>query len=139
MRTIPLHDDGTRGSEARTHGLRVSVRPSYLPDQSKPGEGQWLFAYHVEIFNESMDSVHLLSRHWVITDAGGRVEEVSGPGVIGERPVIGPGETYEYESYCPLSTPFGTMRGSYKMRNDAGLVFDVRIATFELTPPMVVH
>ncbi len=137
MRSIPLIDDGTRGSEATTHGLRVSVRPSYLPEQSKPG--QWLFAYNVEIFNESMESVQLLSRHWVITDADGRVEEVSGPGVVGEQPVIGPGDTYDYESYCPLPTPFGTMRGSYKMRSEAGHLFDVRIATFELAPPMAIH
>jgi len=122
-----------------TRGLRVVVKPTYLPEQSKPGEGQWLFAYHVEIFNESMEVVRLLARYWVITDADGRVEEVSGPGVVGEQPLIGPGESYEYESYCPLSTPFGTMRGSYQMRSEAGVLFDVRISTFELSLPMAVH
>lgn len=139
MRSIPLHDDGTRGSVATTRGLRVKVKPFYLPEQSKPEENQWLFAYNIEIFNESMEAVQLISRRWVITDADGRVEEVSGPGVIGEQPVIEPGETFDYESYCPLATPFGTMRGTYKMKNASGHLFDVRIATFELAPPMAIH
>lgn len=139
MRTIPLRDDGTRGSEATSHGVRVSVRPSYLPEQSSPAESRWLFGYRVEIFNESAEQVQLLSRHWVITDADTQVEEVRGPGVVGEQPVIGPGETFEYESFCPLSTPFGNMRGSYRMRTESGFDLDVRIATFELSPPMMIH
>jgi len=139
MRMPALHDDGTRGSEATTHGVRVKVRPLFVPEQSAPMEGKWLFSYEVQLFNDSMETVQLLGRHWVITDATGSVEEVSGLGVVGEQPILAPGETYEYESFYPLSTPFGNMRGSFRMKNSTGVFFDVRIATFELSLPLKIN
>lgn len=130
-------DDGHRGSAATTRGITVTVRPTYVPERSRPGI--WFFAYRIRIANGSQQRVRLQSRHWIITDADGHVEQVRGPGVVGEHPVLNPGEHYDYTSFCPLATPFGTMEGSYQMIDDAGETFDVRIARFELAPPMPVH
>lgn len=132
-------DDLSQDSSATTNGITVQAQPSFVPEQSSPAQGRWFFAYKIRISNGGNDVVQLLSRHWVITDANGRVEEVKGPGVVGEKPVLKPGESFEYTSFCPLKTPFGTMEGSYQMVARGGASFDVRIPRFELAPPMSVH
>jgi len=126
-------------SEAMTRGIRVEVRPNYLENQSDPRSGLWMFAYHVRILNDSTDTVQLLSRHWIITDATGRVEEVRGPGVVGEQPVLAPGQSFDYTSGCPLPTPMGTMHGTYQMVTQRGERFDAEIAPFTLAEPYTVN
>lgn len=126
-------------SEAVTRGIRVAVVSEYAPDLSRPQDQQWLFLYTITIRNEGAETVQLISRHWVITDADGRVEEVRGPGVIGEQPVLEPGESFTYTSRCPLRTSFGTMQGTYQMVTGSGEAFDVKIATFTLSEPYTVH
>lgn len=123
--------------EAQTDGVIVRVRPIYLEEQSDPDEGRWLWAYAVEIENRRPERVQLLARHWVITDASGHVEEVRGPGVVGEQPVIDPGETYGYASGCPLGTSSGTMEGTYLMSIQGGAQFNARIPAFSLETPGV--
>lgn len=126
-------------SEAVTDGIRVQVLSEYSPERSSPGDSQWFFLYTIEITNESRQTVQLVSRHWVITDAEGRVEEVRGPGVVGEQPVLGPGESFTYTSGCPLTTPFGRMEGTYQMVASNGTRFDAKIAPFTLSEPYTVH
>jgi len=131
-------------SEAVTHNVRVQVEAQYVPPQFVPGQSQplqseWVFAYTIRITNEGDETVQLLSRHWIITDATGHVEEVRGPGVVGEQPSLAPGESFEYTSGCPLSTPYGTMRGSYQCVASDGTQFDVPIPEFILTVPRVLH
>jgi len=126
-------------SEAITRGVRVSVVSRYLPEKSAPERRQWFFAYDIRISNQGAEVVQLLSRHWIITDADGNVEEVAGPGVVGNQPVLAPGECFEYTSFCPLTTPFGTMEGSYRMATENGAAFDAEIARFELSEPMTVN
>ena len=128
-------------SEAITNGIRVRVVSQYLPDHSasEPRERQWFFTYTVRISNEGLDTVQLMSRHWIITDANGRNEEVRGPGVVGAQPVLAPGESFEYTSGCPLRTAFGTMRGSYQMVSDDGQEFDAEIAPFSLNVPYAMN
>ncbi|MCA9637291.1 MAG: Co2+/Mg2+ efflux protein ApaG [Myxococcales bacterium] len=125
-------------SEATTRGIRVRVRSRYSPDHSQPPE-RWLFVYTIEIANEGEDTVQLISRHWVITDAHGEVEEVRGPGVVGVQPVLPPGESFEYTSFCPLTTPFGSMQGTYQMLTEEGETFEAEIATFRLSTPYAVN
>lgn len=120
---------------ATTRGVTVRVAPSYLPDQSDPVAGRWVWAYHIRLENGSDVAVQLISRHWVITDGRGRVEEVTGAGVIGEQPVIHPGRSYDYVSGCPLPTPSGIMRGTYQMVDADGEAFDVAIPAFSLDSP----
>ena len=127
------------GSRATTRGITVSVEPRFLPEKSQPHLGRWLFAYSIRIDNEGTGVVQLLTRHWIITDANGRVEEVRGAGVVGQQPILEPGDSHEYTSFCPLPTPFGTMEGSYRMRTADGEQFDVEIARFELSQPMAVN
>ncbi len=122
-------------SEAITRDIRVSVKAQYDPTRSRPNQSQWFFLYTVNISNEGRDTVQLISRHWVITDGMGKVEEVRGPGVIGNQPVLGPGQSFEYTSGCPLTTPFGTMNGTYQMINQGKEQFDIEIAPFTLTEP----
>ena len=110
---------------AVTRDIKVVVRPFYLEDQSSPTENHYVWAYHVEIENEGADTVQLRARHWQITDAMGRVQEVRGPGVVGEQPVLAPGESYEYTSGTPLETPSGIMAGTYQMELSNGEKFDV--------------
>ena len=129
----------TAVSTAVTRGVRIDVNPEFLPSQSDPKQGLWMFGYQVRIANEGTDSVQLLSRHWIITDATGRVEEVRGPGVIGEQPVILPGRNFEYRSGCPLPTPMGTMHGTYQMVTQKGERFDAVIAPFTLAEPYTVN
>lgn len=126
-------------SEAVTRGVRVHVESRYVPEHSDPERGGWLFAYTVRIANEGDDTVQLVSRHWIITDANGHVEEVAGPGVVGAQPVLQPGESFEYTSACPLRTAFGTMHGTYQMVTDDGDRFDAEIAAFSLSTPYAVN
>ena len=126
-------------SEAVTRGIRVAVTSEYSPDRSRPGQQQWFFLYTITIRNESQDTVQLISRHWIITDGGGHVEEVKGPGVIGQQPVLAPGESFTYTSGCPLTTPFGVMEGTYHMVSREGDAFDAKIAPFTLSEPYTVH
>ncbi len=121
--------------ERVTKGIRVSVRPSFLEDQSDPDDHHFVWAYTIRIDNISNKSVCLRARHWQITDAAGRMEEVTGEGVVGEQPVIEPGEAFEYTSGAPLSTPSGLMAGSYQMETLAGDSFDVEIPVFSLDSP----
>jgi ApaG protein len=126
-------------SEASTRGIRVSVVSEYAPDRSRPADEHWFFLYTITISNESPDTVQLISRHWIITNGTGAVEEVRGAGVVGEQPVLAPGESFTYTSGCPLKTPFGTMEGTYQMVTQGGEPFDARIAPFTLSEPYTVH
>jgi ApaG protein len=126
-------------SEAVTRGVRVRVQSEYAPERSQPSKNQWFFLYTITISNEGQDTVQLLTRHWIITDATGHVEEVRGPGVVGKQPILRPGEAFEYTSGCPLTTPFGTMEGTYQMVTDAGERFDAAVAQFTLSEPYTVH
>jgi ApaG protein len=126
-------------SEATTRGVRVAVESRYLPEQSAPERKAWLFAYQVTIANEGEHTVQLLTRHWVITDADGKVEEVRGPGVVGHQPILRPGESFSYTSGCPLRTEYGTMHGSYQLLSDDGEAFDAVIAPFGLSLPFAVN
>jgi ApaG protein len=126
-------------SEAITRGVRVRVVSEYAPDRSQPASNQWFFVYTVTISNEGTGTVQLLTRHWIITDGTGHVEEVRGPGVVGKQPTLRPGESFEYTSGCPLSTPFGVMEGTYQMVADGGERFDAKIAPFTLSEPYTVH
>ena len=122
-------------SEATTRGIRVRVISSYLPERSEPEQGQWFFVYDVEIANVGTESAQLISRHWIITDANGEVQEVKGPGVVGKQPILRPGQCFRYTSGCPLGTCFGTMQGTYQMVTDGGEQFDAEIAAFSLGEP----
>lgn len=122
-------------SDTITNGVRVQIDTEYVPGQSDPAKRQFFFAYHVKISNESHDCVKLLTRHWVITDAFGEVEQVRGPGVVGEQPRLKPGDAFEYTSACPLNTPHGSMQGSYQMITDDGVAFNAQIAPFSLVQP----
>lgn len=121
--------------EARTDDIVVRVRPSYLAGQSDPDAGRWVWAYQVEIENRGPLAVQLMARHWLITDARGLEEEVRGPGVVGEQPVIEPGQRYAYASGCPLTTPSGAMVGSYFMTDAEGRAFEAAIPAFSLDVP----
>jgi ApaG protein len=118
-----------------TRSLTVSVQPVYLDDQSSPGDNHFVWAYHVRIENKGSETVQLLRRHWKITDALGRVQEVKGAGVVGEQPILHPGDAYEYTSGTPLSTPSGIMVGSYQMETLSGERFDIAIPAFSLDSP----
>jgi ApaG protein len=120
--------------EARTHDVIVRVKPTYLADQSDPPK-VWVWAYAIQIENASDRTVQLVSRRWIITDALGRTEEVAGPGVVGEQPVLAPGQTHQYASGCPLPTPSGSMVGSYHMQVLGGETFDAAIPAFSLDLP----
>lgn len=120
---------------AVTRNIAVTVEPFYLADRSEPDDSRYVWAYRVTIDNQSEGRIKLLSRHWQITDAAGRVEEVRGAGVVGEQPELDPGDSYQYTSGCPLSTPSGIMVGTYTMRGDAGELFDVDIPAFPLDVP----
>ena len=126
-------------SEQVTGGVRVSVRSTYLPERSKPEDNYYFFAYRVQIRNEGDTPVKLLSRHWRITDGSGKTEEVRGPGVVGEQPLLAQGQTFTYTSACPLSTPVGAMCGTYQMLGADGSRFDAEIAPFTLALPDVIH
>jgi ApaG protein len=118
-----------------TNDVRVTVEPQFLPERSDPASNRYLWAYTVEITNGGSEPIQILSRHWIITDANGRREEVRGPGVVGEQPVIAPGESYTYTSGCPLTTPSGTMVGSYQAAGAAGEALEIAIPAFSLDLP----
>ena len=122
---------------ASTHGIEVTVEPFYLTDQSDPEENRFVWGYRVVIANHSHRIVQLKSRYWHITDALGRIDEVNGPGVVGEQPILNPGDSYEYRSGCPLDTSSGMMRGHYSMLAEDGSLFDVDIPAFSLDRPDV--
>jgi ApaG protein len=126
-------------SDTVTRGVRVQVRSTYVPERSSPVDSQYFFAYRVRISNEVGETVQLVSREWIITDANGRVEKVQGPGVVGEQPVLGPGQAFEYTSFCPLHTPIGSMHGSYQMVSAGGERFDAVIAPFSLAVPTALN
>ena len=126
-------------SEAVTEGVRVTVQSRFHPERSDPQRRFWFFSYEVTIANEGELPVRLESRHWVITDGRGHVEEVRGPGVIGQQPIIAPGDSHRYVSACPLQTAMGVMEGSYHMLRVDGTRFDARIAPFALTDPSMEH
>ena len=126
-------------SEATTNGVHVRVEPQFDPERSDPAQEHWFFLYTVTITNQGTETVQLLRRHWIITDGQGNVEEVKGPGVVGDQPVLQPGESYTYTSGCPLTTPFGFMQGTYQMVTANGDEFDAEIAPFELSEPYSVH
>jgi ApaG protein len=117
----------------------VSVSPRFLAEQSDPESDKYLFAYTIRIVNSGEAAAQLLSRHWIITDANQHVEEVRGPGVVGEQPRLAPGEAFEYTSGCPLPTPFGSMRGSYQCVAEDGTAFEVPIPEFLLSVPRTLH
>ncbi|EHK57280.1 Co2+/Mg2+ efflux protein ApaG [Allomesorhizobium alhagi] len=121
--------------KAVTRDIEVNVEPFYLEDQFDPSQNRYVWAYRVTIVNRSDEFVQLLSRYWRITDGAGRVEEVRGPGVVGEQPELNPGDSYQYQSGCPLSTPSGIMVGRYTMRNRRGEMFEVEIPAFSLDLP----
>jgi ApaG protein len=122
---------------AETRGVIVRVAVSFLPEQSEPERGRWFWAYHIRLENAGTMAVQLLTRHWVITDGRGARHSVEGEGVIGEQPLIGPGESFDYVSGCPLSTSTGSMLGSYHMMGEDGSGFDVEIPKFALIAPAV--
>ncbi len=121
--------------EATTHGVRVRVRPEFREDQSDPANSYYVWLYHVEIANTGARTVILRTRHWIITDAQGRVQEVRGAGVVGEQPILRPGERFEYTSGTPLKTPGGFMRGHYEMEVEGGGRLRVEIPPFSLDSP----
>lgn len=120
---------------ATTRGIRVTVKPVYLEDQSSPSDEHYVWAYQIKIENVGRERVQLINRHWRITDANGHVEEVQGPGVVGEQPVLEPGESFEYTSGTPLGTPSGIMAGSYEMETGGGERFEVEVPAFSLDSP----
>ncbi len=122
-------------SSATTNGVIVTVSSAYLSQYSLPESARFVFAYTVVIQNNSSDTFQLRSRHWIITDGRGQVEEVRGEGVVGEQPQLGPGQAFQYTSGCVLETPRGTMHGAYQMHSDDGTVFDAEIAPFVLSMP----
>lgn len=122
-------------SDTTTRGIRVQVQSRYLPEQSSPRDSQYLFAYHIRISNEGPVRAQLISRRWIINDADGHVEHVHGPGVVGEQPVLDPGEAFEYTSFCPIRTTVGSMHGTYQMVTPEGDEFDAVIAPFTLATP----
>ena len=126
-------------SQAVTDDIRVEVMASYSPENSRPLEGEWVFQYTVRITNQSASTVQLLNRHWVITNGADEVEEVKGAGVVGKQPVLAPGESFKYSSWCPLKTPLGMMQGSYEMARTDGRHFDIEIAPFALRARYTVH
>jgi ApaG protein len=121
--------------EAVTCGIRIRVTPQFLEEESAPAEGRYLWSYTIDIRNEGRETVQLRARHWRITDATGRTQEVAGPGVVGQTPVLTPGASFRYTSGCPLPTPSGIMVGTYQMTSAAGERFNVSIPAFSLDSP----
>jgi len=126
-------------SDALTSSIRVEVLSRHSPENSRPLQDEWVFEYTVRITNQSEETVQLVSRHWIITDALDHTEEVKGLGVVGEQPILAPGESYKYSSWCPLRTPTGVMRGTYQMLRADGEQFEVEIAAFALRAHRTIH
>ena len=126
-------------AEAKKYEIKVAVTPHYVSDQSDPAINRHVFAYSVEITNTGNVAAQLISRHWVITDAEGQVQEVRGLGVVGHQPLLAPGQSFEYTSGCQLATPVGTMKGTYQLTAEDGVQFSAEIAEFVLSMPRVLH
>ena len=127
-------------SEATTNGVQVEAAARFSAEHSAPHLAQWFFLYTIRITNEGAETVQLMGRHWIITDADGEVEQVRGSGVVGQQPILAPGQSFEYTSACPLATPFGTMQGTYRMvRSRDGEEFEVSIAPFALSEPYAIN
>jgi ApaG protein len=122
-------------SQALTNGILVSVKSEYLAERSAPGARRYAFSYTVQISNQGDETAQLRSRHWLITDARGEIQEVRGDGVVGAQPVLAPGESFEYTSWCVIATSTGSMRGSYQMVSSRGQSFDAEVAPFKLAMP----
>jgi ApaG protein len=127
------------GKPVKPYDLSVTVDPHFVPEQSDPGEQQFVFAYTVRITNTGQHPAQVISRHWIIVDGNERVQEVRGLGVVGQQPLLAPGETFEYTSGCPLPTPVGTMRGTYHCVGENGIPFEVAIPEFLLAMPRTLH
>lgn len=126
-------------SEATTRGVRVEVVSDYLAKQSDPVQGLWFYAYHVTITNQGDETVQLRSRHWIITNSHGVEDHVKGAGVVGNQPILEPGQSFSYTSGCPLDTPVGTMHGTYQMVGEDGAEFDATVAPFTLAEPFALN
>ena len=126
-------------AESKKYEIQVGVGTQYLPDQSDPAAGRYVFAYTIDILNTGTVAVQLISRHWIITDADSVVQEVRGLGVVGHQPLLQPGQNFEYSSGCVLATPVGTMKGSYQMVAEDGNSFEAEISEFVLSMPRVLH
>jgi ApaG protein len=126
-------------STATTDGVEISVRSEFRPDRSFPAQSRFLFTYTVHILNRGASSARLLSRHWIITDARGEREEVTGDGVVGKQPHLAPGQSFQYTSFCILRTPLGQMRGAYTMEREDGTTFQAEIAPFALAVPAALN
>lgn len=138
--TLPIMPRlGERVSNTLTRGIRIEVLPTYHREHSDPVRDYWFFSYTIQITNEGTEQVQLLSRHWVITDATGKTQHVKGPGVVGETPILAPGEAFSYTSFCPLKTSLGSMHGSFQMRSGTGDSFDALIDPFVLEDPETIN
>jgi len=126
---------GVRTSDTTTRGIHIEVQSTYMPERSAPSDAQYLFEYHVRISNVGSETAQLISREWIITNADGEVERVKCPGVVGEKPILTPGTSFEYRSFCPLKTSVGSMQGSYQMVTANGDQFDAMISPFTLAVP----
>ncbi|GAB1394845.1 Co2+/Mg2+ efflux protein ApaG [Rhodocyclaceae bacterium] len=126
-------------AESKKYEIEIEVATQYLPEQSNPDEERYFFAYSITVTNTGTEAAQLISRHWVITDAAGKTEEVRGLGVVGHQPFLKPGESFEYSSGCPLATPVGTMRGSYQMVAEDGTRFEAPVSEFVLAMPRTLH
>ena len=128
-----------RGNSMKPYDLSISVTPQFLPEQSDPDKNLFVFAYTIRITNHGQHAAQVISRHWVITDGRQNVQEVRGLGIVGQQPLLAPGESFEYTSGCPLPTPFGTMKGSYHCVGDNGIPFEADIPEFVLAMPRTLH
>ena len=126
-------------AESKKYEIKVDVSAQFLPDQSDQAAGRYVFAYTIDIRNTGTVAAQLISRHWVITDADASVQEVRGLGVVGHQPLLQPGQNFEYTSGCALTTPVGTMKGSYQMTAEDGTTFEAPIEEFVLSVPRVLH
>ena len=126
-------------SETTPYRVQVTAVAEYIPGQSRPQDDHFVFAYHITVLNIGSVRAQLLARHWVITDGNGKMQEVHGQGVVGEQPVLSPGQAFRYTSGCVLATPVGTMQGSYRMRADDGHEFEAEIPAFMLAVPKALH
>jgi len=126
-------------ADSKKYEVRVEVETQYLPDQSEPEANRYTFVYHIKVINSGSVPSQLISRHWVITDAAGKVQEVRGLGVVGHQPLLQPGQEFEYTSGCVLATSVGNMRGSYQFTAEDGTQFEAPIADFVLSMPRVLH
>ena len=125
----------SRGSSCSTHGFTVQVDPRYLPQNSDPSRGTFVFAYHITITNGSLRAATLRRRRWLIIDGDGERHTVEGEGVVGQEPLLEPGDSYQYTSFCPMETRWGTMEGAYEMESDDGVRFEIGIGRFFLVGP----